>query len=260
MSKFYVYLITNISSNKKYVGSRMTYKGKPEEDTYMGSSKYLNEDYKKYGYENFSKKILGFYSNKKDLLKAETKYILEFDTLNPRGYNKNLPTDFLKFHRGGCPLSEQAKEKISKGLKLAYKEGRKQKPKYSGNNHPMYGKNHTEESKIKIGKAGKGRILSNETKKKMSQSSVGIKKTNEHRKNISKGRKGIIFSNEHRKNISKSHIGVINEISDSGRKILSETIFAINKRKIECPYCKNRFNPGNYGRYHGEKCKLKFQS
>jgi hypothetical protein len=41
--KGYVYIITNLDSNKKYVGSRM-YEGNPVDDKkYMGSSLYLRE-------------------------------------------------------------------------------------------------------------------------------------------------------------------------------------------------------------------------
>jgi len=34
----------------------------------------------------------------------------------------------------------------------------------------------------------------------------------------------------------------------------------LNKKKIECPYCLRTFDPGNFSRYHGEKCSLKNQA
>jgi hypothetical protein len=44
---YYIYVISNNINGKQYVGSRKAYIGKPEDDmSYMGSSKYLNEDYK----------------------------------------------------------------------------------------------------------------------------------------------------------------------------------------------------------------------
>jgi hypothetical protein len=49
----------------------------------------------------------------------------------------------------------------------------KMKGKYIGENNPMYGKSHKEETKRKIKNKATGRIVSDETKKKMSQSQKG---------------------------------------------------------------------------------------
>ncbi len=86
----------------------------------------------------------------------------------------------------GKEISKECREKISGGLKKAYDEGRKIVPDYSGENHPMYGKNHSEESKKKIGEAGKGRIHSDETKAKMSKIKKGKKKSEETKKKMRK--------------------------------------------------------------------------
>ena len=75
---YYVYLITNTILNKKYVGSHLCYKDDPNNDDYWGSSKYLNEDYRIYGKENFKKEILQLdYTNKNEMLNGETLYILK---------------------------------------------------------------------------------------------------------------------------------------------------------------------------------------
>ena len=73
----YVYIITNIISNKQYVGSKVCYKNDPHYDNYMGSSKYLNEDINKIGEQNFKKEIIKFCNNKKELLDSETYFIIK---------------------------------------------------------------------------------------------------------------------------------------------------------------------------------------
>jgi len=250
MKKCYVYKITNKLLNKSYIGSRIN--NDPYEDLYMGSSKYLNEDYIVYGIVNFNKEIIEIYENisKEQLLDNETNYILFFNTLHPHGYNKNFPNKHISWHRAGIPLSENAREKISKGLKLAYKEGRKIVPDYSGEKHPMYGKHHTDEAKEKCGNSFRGKKHKKETKQKMSQAHMGVKKTKEHAKHISEGRKGIIFSDEHKKNISKSKKGKIPQISEEGRKRISEATKKLNKRRIKCSFCNKEFNLGNFSRHH----------
>tara|TARA_B110000902_G_C13737885_1_gene371650 strand:- start:49 stop:471 length:423 start_codon:yes stop_codon:yes gene_type:complete len=52
--------------------------------------------------------------------------------------------------------------------------------------HPMYGVNHTEESKRAMSEWRTGTTLSEETKKKMSLTHTGVKKSKEHAKNIQK--------------------------------------------------------------------------
>lgn len=73
----------------------------------------------------------------------------------------------------GKHRSEETKQKISNG----------RKGKYCGENNPMYGKQHTEETKQKMSIAMKGKQLSEETKQKMSITRKG-KPQYKHRKPI----------------------------------------------------------------------------
>lgn len=249
IKKCYIYKITNIEDNKSYIGSRIH--NFPEEDNYMGSGKLILNSYKDNNKKNFKKEIIKIYENisKEFLLDKESYYIIKYGTLNPHGYNLNLPNKHTKWHRSGIPLSEKAKQKISEGLIKAYKEGRKIVPDYSGELHPMWGKHHTAEAKQKCGNSFRGKHHKESTKKKMSESLSGVKKTVEHAKNISKGRKGIVFTKEHCKNISKSLTGRESNISIEGRKRISDATLKLNKQRIKCSVCGREFNPGNYGRH-----------
>ena len=89
----YIYCITNKSTNKKYIGSHICYKDNPYDDGYWGSSKYLNNEIKLLGKENFIKEIIEFIDlDKLNLLyEIETFHILKNNTIEPNGYNRVIP-------------------------------------------------------------------------------------------------------------------------------------------------------------------------
>lgn len=73
--KFYgVYKITNLLSGKFYIGSHSTF---DLQDSYMGSSKYLNEDIEKLGAKIFKREWLYIFSDKEDMLSKEEELIRE---------------------------------------------------------------------------------------------------------------------------------------------------------------------------------------
>lgn len=87
----------------------------------------------------------------------------------------------------GRHLSEETKIKLSKA----------KKGKYTGEKHSMYGKHHSEESKKKMSEAHKGeknhnygKNMSEEQKKKISEAEKGKKLSEETKKKISEMRKG----------------------------------------------------------------------
>jgi hypothetical protein len=152
---YYVYIITNLIDNRQYVGSKICYVDDPENDGYFGSSEYLWGDIKKLGKENFKKEIIrDDYKNYKELLKAETFYILEYKTLEPNGYNRFLPSERESFNTTGMSLYNIWKLKY--GIKEAdkrYKEWKEHESKsQSGENNPFYGRTHTKETKDRIRK------------------------------------------------------------------------------------------------------------
>lgn len=81
----YVYEITNLISNTKYIGKRSCHCS-IEKDTYMGSGKKLLEAIKKYGKENFKKEIIKEFNSEREAYDFETKYIKLKDAVKSRQY------------------------------------------------------------------------------------------------------------------------------------------------------------------------------
>jgi group I intron endonuclease len=169
MKKFYyVYITTNLVSNKQYVGEHST---NNLNDGYMGGGRPLFERaIKKYGKRNFIKEILEFFNTKEAAFNAQEKYIKLYNTLCPNGYNISPKGG----HAVGGSVSEETKKKISKKNK---------------------GKKRTEETKIKMRKP-----KSEEHKKKLSEARKGVSPWN-------KGKTGV-YSEELRKQMSESRKGI----------------------------------------------------
>ena len=86
----FVYLITNLSDNRKYIGKKLAKfktskpplkgkknrrKGKKESDwrDYWGSSEQLNQDVEKLGKQNFTREILYFCTSRAEMSYLEAK-------------------------------------------------------------------------------------------------------------------------------------------------------------------------------------------
>ena len=135
---YLIYKITNRINNKIYVGSHKT---KNIDDGYMGSGKYLNRAYQKYGVENFSKEILFIFDNAKERsakisqsLKGRRK-----TEEHKEAYKRS------RLASGGWVVSDEQKRKVSEKL--------------SGQGNPMWGKTHNEESRRIISEANKQTVL-----------------------------------------------------------------------------------------------------
>ena len=246
---YYTYIITNKINGKQYVGDRCC-ECLPKKDGYLGSGSYLNNVKKKYGRKNFNKEILEICKSKKEAFNKQEKYINEYNTLVPNGYNIS-PTGGTW---NGGKHSNETKKKISDGVKKAFLEnpemkekisekakqkigikncmyGKKQnkkimKQRWINNKHPWINRNHTAESKEKISNSHKGKQLSTETKNKISKSTSGENNP--------------MYGNIHSEN-SK----------------IKMSISAKNRNKKVCEHCKKILSPGMYIRWHGDKCKNK---
>ena len=122
----YVYLTTNLITGEQYVGDHTI--NIKEKKYYQGSGKYLARAIKKYGEPNFFKEILEWFETRQEAFNSQEKYIKQFNTLVPNGYNIS-PKGGLGV--SGCH-SEETKIRMGKAQK---------------GNHYWLGKNHTEETK-----------------------------------------------------------------------------------------------------------------
>jgi len=196
----FVYIITNTKNGKAYVGCKQYYIGKSKKQsrwqTYMGSSKYLNEDIKKIGKKYFTFEVIAEYKNKRSLRYYEMYYQVKWNVLTatvegsdkPAFYNSYVGGKFYRPIESYMPHTEETKIKMSKAQ--------------TGEKHPLYGKKHTEETKNKMreAKLGEnnywyGKKHTEETKNKMREAHTGEdnpmygkKHTEEAKRKISEAR------------------------------------------------------------------------
>lgn len=215
----YVYLIVNNINNKKYIGKRSC-SCPIEQDNYMGSGIALKQAQKKYGIDNFTKHILLVCDTEEQAYIEEEKAIeLSGADVNPQYYN---------IARGGfggtngINISKETRRKLSelrKGKKhplYGKKHSEEAKLKMSiikkqmfiGENNPFYGKRHKLDTIYKISNSRKGKYkgevhhnygkqLSEETKEKLREKLSGENSPNYGKK----------YCEEHRKNISNGRKG-----------------------------------------------------
>ena len=120
---YYLYEIKNNLNGMVYIGIHKT---NNLNDGYMGSGKIIKQAIKKYGKNNFSKRILSFFQNELEMTAAEVEYVNE-------EYVSSLDTYNLVVG-GGCgwsyvnklypnkPKDFDTRKKISKTLKESYPE------------------------------------------------------------------------------------------------------------------------------------------
>jgi group I intron endonuclease len=149
----FVFITTNLVNGMQYIGDHSSdnlYSSRTK--NYLGSGRpYLRRAIKKYGKEKFERKILEFFPSKLEAFNAQEKYIIEYNTLTPNGYN--ISPKGGHFSKGS--MGEETKRKIGKANSISL-TGKKQ---------------------------------SRETIEKISKSNTGKKRTEEQRKNMSKAQK-----------------------------------------------------------------------
>jgi group I intron endonuclease len=169
--KFYVYIITNNILNKQYVGSKICYHKNLEEDGYMGSSKHLKKDYQIFGLKNFSKKILEYYENPKDMLNGESAYMHQYNTFSPNGYNRFDPKTKNGFHMAGIHPSEETKLKWKN--RIPWNKDLKQSAEVIENRvKKNTGQTRTQETKNQMSKVHLNHEVSEITKERQSKALI----------------------------------------------------------------------------------------
>ena len=232
-----VYVLRNRYNDKVYVGQK-TYIRPKEFENYYGSGVKINYAIKKYGKESFIKTILEVCLTKKELDKAEIKWIKFYDAQNPdKGYNiagggsgvgvgETHPnfgkprSEEYKAKMRGRRFTEEHKRKISMALKgkpvsentrkaaIASSKNRKKTPEETIKRKASLKKwrdSLTPEEKQKLADKHKGKKYSEETKRKMSLRQIGKVLSKETRKKISESRKFVVYSEETRRKISQNN-------------------------------------------------------
>jgi group I intron endonuclease len=138
--RIFIYKTTNTINGKSYIGKHIG----TDDDYYLGSGTLLLSKIEEYGRENFTREILKYCDASTSRL-LEEKYIKEYGTLVPNGYNIHCKGGF----GGGEEHTKNTLERISESQKRRWKEGK-------------FPKKHTEE-----------------TKEKIRQSRMGVKMTDE---------------------------------------------------------------------------------
>lgn len=161
-----IYLTTNKINGKKYIGMCKNTHSR----LYLGSGKLFKQALKKYGKENFERTVLQECETFEELSRAEEYWIKQYGAVESQ--------DFYNLTSGGFGgNSDYMKEYWTLFTKDERKKLRNwQRRSMIGENNPMYGKKHSEETKKKIsnklkGKSGywKNKKLSISTKQKLSE-------------------------------------------------------------------------------------------
>jgi group I intron endonuclease len=167
---YLIYKITNKLDGKIYIGSHKT---KKVDDGYMGSGKYLNRAYQKYGIENFTKEILFVFDNAKEMYAKEAELVNEDFLAEANTYN------LKRGGMGGFDFINENKLNLTNQIKATLAA---QKANKGRKGRPM-----SEEHKKRLAEINKnrpgpflGRIHSDETKQKMKERRrwTGVDKAN----------------------------------------------------------------------------------
>lgn len=167
----FVYLITNLTNDRKYIGKKSFWTRRKDKKTgrrktkesdwknYFGSCDELNEDVKLLGEDKFTREILYLCPHKKSMSYYETMEQFKRDVLMTDDYyNTNIEGRFFVSERAGiyevvmkndkfCDMrSEKMKDK---SYNPVYRPEVRQKlsDMYKGEGNPMYGKKLTDEHK-----------------------------------------------------------------------------------------------------------------
>ncbi len=132
--KYCVYKITNLVNGKIYIGVTSNFIKRWSQHKYSTDS-LIGLAIKKYGENNFTHEFVDYSNDPNEVLVKETKYIQQYDSLSPNGYN------LLLRHNSCATHNKLTKQFLSK---LGQKTNRaKQKSNYIGvsvniQNHKKY--------------------------------------------------------------------------------------------------------------------------
>jgi hypothetical protein len=223
----YIYKITlpegafNKNGKPFYIGQK---KGSKIKESYYGSGTMMVHYIKKHGTQELQREILDWAVSQEQLNQLEYEYI-----------HPHFETELcLNLKEGG----RQAEMSAESRLKMSISQK---------NRKPV-----SEETRQKLSKAGKGRIISDEHRKKLSEAQKGKKHSEESRLKMSKALKGRIISDEYRQKINKNRIGIPR--SEETRRKISE---GQKNRKPISEETRKKMSEAQKGHHHSEEAKRK---
>lgn len=175
-----VYMIGCRHSDLVYIGSSKNLKSRFNRHKHhllKGDHfrKLLQELSLKHGIESFYFEILEKCDNS-DLIEIEQYH---FERLKSISVNSRVYVESNRGMKYPKEILEKRKEIMAKLMSEGFVPfANVDRSKRTGENHPMYGKNHSDKAKEKISKANKGRTVSEEFKRKLSERMLSFKHTN----------------------------------------------------------------------------------
>ena len=244
--KAYTYLIKHRPTGKVYYGFRSANTVDPEQDLwkqYFTSSKRVQQLIEGTGIDSFDIEIRRTFDTQEQATEWETKVLRRCKVLtDDRWLNQNIagyivPTEesrqkISEFHKDK-PKTEEHKKKLSQVQQGSKRPWAKENlPKdVTGSNNPMYGKQHSDETKRKISEANKAKGHMIGDKNPMRK----IEWTEELRKSMGDRSRGTKWTKE--------------AIEARSAKLRGQ-----KRQKIHCPHCDRDIASGWYHR-HGANCK-----
>lgn len=167
-----IYKVTNLINNKIYIGKHQT---NNLNDSYMGSGKRLGNAKLKYGIKNFKKEILFIFETEQEMNDKEKELVTEEfclreDTYNicqggyggwsyANKYGLNQPSSEITIQSKSNKNSKQMIKLHSNKNESSYRSSflRKGNPGNKG----FSGRNHSQETKLKIAKTNSSRQIGN---------------------------------------------------------------------------------------------------
>lgn len=242
----FVYIIRDVSNQKRYAGVKFAKGCKPSDllTKYFTSSKVVKGLIAE-GREFAIDKIVEF-DSKEEAIEFEELLLLHVSAHTSREwYNQSAgrainpeavrQTSLEKYGVDNWMKTEEAKQ-----LNLGFQEG---------NTFGCFKR--TEETKKKMSEAFTGREFSEEHKLNIAKAKIGTTASQETRDKMSKARSGVPRPASFSEKMSVAMLGENNPMYGkvSPRKGLKDPT-------ILCPHCNRLISKGNYNRWHGENCKL----
>lgn len=140
----FCYRTTNTLNGRTYIGKRTTDK---IDDGYLGSGILIGHAIRKYGRENFTREIIEFYDSSEDAFLAEVKHISAARESGEMLYN-------ITSGGTGTKLGQNKAKGHAGKDNFWYGKSR------SGELGPMYGKHHTNETRVRLSEIAKSQYAS----------------------------------------------------------------------------------------------------